>query len=79
MIFSAIRKFETNSHSREIDCSDVDFKTALTLIKVYLEHSIMMFNNLPKKGEQGVFKSNKNKQMFFDALPKSFQNLIIGC
>ncbi len=73
MIFSAIRKFETKSHSKEVDCSDVDFKTALTLIKVYLEHSIIMFNNLPKKGEQEVFKSSKNKQMFFDALPKSFQ------
>ena len=73
MIFSAIRKFETNSQSREVDCSDVDFKTALALIKVYLEHSIIMFNNLPKQGEQGVFKSSKNKQMFFDALPKSFQ------
>lgn len=73
MIFSAIRKFETNSHDKKIYCSDVDFKTALALIKVYLEHSIIMFNNLPKQGEQGVFKSSKNKQMFFDALPKSFQ------
>lgn len=73
MIFSAIRKFETNSHDKKIYCSDVDFKTALALIKVYLEHSIMMFNNLPKQGERGVFKSGKNKQMFFDALPESFQ------
>jgi hypothetical protein len=73
MIFSAIRKFETNSKSREVYCSDIDFKTALTLTKVYLEHSIMMFNNLPKQGEQGVFKSGMNKQMFFDALPESFQ------
>lgn len=73
MIFSAIRKFETNNHSKEIYCTDVDFKTALALTKVYLEHSIMMFNNLPKQGEQGVFKSSKNKQMFFDALPDSFQ------
>ena len=73
MIFSAIRKFETNSHCREVECSNVDFKTALALIKVYLEHSIIMFNNLPKQGEQRVFKSSKNKQMFFDALPKSFQ------
>jgi len=73
MIFSAIRKFETNSHDKKIYCSDVDFKTALALTKVYLEHSIMMFNNLPKQGEQGVFKSGKNKQMFFDALPESFQ------
>jgi hypothetical protein len=73
MVFSAIRKFETKNCNKEIDCSNVDFKTALSLTKVYLEHSLMMFNNLPKQGEQGVFKSGKNKQMFFDALPKSFQ------
>ena len=73
MIFSAIRKFEEYSHDKKRYCSDVDFKTALALTKVYLEHSIMMFNNLPKQGEQGVFKSGKNKQLFFDALPESFQ------
>jgi hypothetical protein len=73
MIFSAIRKFEIKSRNKEIDCSDIDFKTALALTKVYLEHSLMMFNNLPKQGEQGVFKSSKNKQVFFDALPESFQ------
>jgi hypothetical protein len=81
MIFSAIRKFEIKSRNKEIDCSDVDFKTALALTKVYLEHSLMMFNNLPKQGEQGMFKSGKNKQMFFDALPESFQRkeaVVIG-
>ena len=73
MIFSAIRKFETNTHSKKIHCSDVDFKSALALTKVYLEHSIMMFTNLPQQGEQGMFKSGKNKQMFYNALPDSFQ------
>lgn len=73
MVFSAIRKFESKSRYKEIECTDVDFKTALALTKVYLEHSLMMFNNLPKQGEQGVFKSSKNKQTFYDALPESFQ------
>jgi hypothetical protein len=73
MVFSAIRKFESKSRNKKIECTDVDFKTALALTKVYLEHSLMMFNNLPKQGEQGVFKSSKNKQKFFDALPDSFQ------
>ena len=73
MIFSAVRKFETNTHSKKIYCSDVDFKSALALTKVYLEHSIIMFTNLPQQGEQGVFKSGKNKHMFYNALPESFQ------
>ena len=32
-----------------------------------------MFTNLPQQGEQGVFKSGKNKHMFYNALPESFQ------
>jgi hypothetical protein len=73
MIFTAIRKFETNDYHKEIYCSDVDFETVLTLIKTYLQHSIIMFNNLPKQGEGDVFKSGQNKKLFFDALPNDFQ------
>jgi hypothetical protein len=73
MIFTAIRKFETNDYHKEIYCSDIDFETALTLIKTYLQHSIIMFNNLPKQGEGDVFKSGQNKKLFFDALPTKFQ------
>ena len=73
MIFTAIRKFDTNDHHKEIYCSDTDFETALTLIKTYLQHSIIMFENLPKQGEQGPFKSGENKKLFYDALPNEFQ------
>lgn len=31
-----------------------------------------MFNNLPKQGEQGLFKSGQNKKLFFDSLPTRF-------
>lgn len=73
MLFTAIRKFKTNDHHKEIFCSDVDFETALVLIHVYLQHSIIMFENLPKQGEQGPFKSGENKKLFYDALPNDFQ------
>jgi hypothetical protein len=72
MIFTAIRKFDTNDHHKEVYCSDIDFETALTLIKTYLQHSIIMFENLPKQEEGGVFKSGQNKKLFFDALPRRF-------
>lgn len=72
MIFTAIRKFTTNDHHKKVFCSDIDFETALTLIKTYLQHSIIMFENLPKQEEGGVFKSGQNKKQFFDALPKRF-------
>ena len=32
-----------------------------------------MFENLPKQGEQSVFKSGQNKKLFFEALPDNFQ------
>jgi hypothetical protein len=72
MIFTAIRKFTTNNHHKEVYCSDIDFETALTLIKTYLQHSIIMFENLPKQEEGGVFKCGQNKKLFFDALPQRF-------
>jgi hypothetical protein len=73
MIFTAIRKFVTNEHHKEVYCLDVDFETALTLTKTYIQHSVIMFTNLPKQGEQGPFKSGENKKKFFDALPNKFQ------
>ncbi|WP_366182994.1 DUF3987 domain-containing protein [Flavobacterium ovatum] len=73
MIFTAIRKFKNNQYEVEIFCSDVDFDTALTLVETYLEHSVIMFNNLPKQGDQGPFKSGEKKKQFFDALPIEFQ------
>jgi hypothetical protein len=73
MIFTAIRKFDTNDHLKEIYCSNVDFETALILIKTYLHHSIIMFENLPQQRAQGPFKSGENKKRFFDALPDEFQ------
>jgi hypothetical protein len=73
MLFTAIRKFKSNDYHTEIYCTDIDFETALTLVTTYLEHSVIMFNNLPKQGDQGPFKSGEKKKHFFDALPINFQ------
>lgn len=73
MIFTAIRKYDSKDNNKVLYCSDKDFEIAHTLIKTYIQHSIMMFANLPKQGEQGPFKSGENKKRFFDALPNLFQ------
>jgi hypothetical protein len=73
MVFTAIRKFKANDYHTEIYCTDIDFDTALTLVTTYLEHSVIMFNNLPKQGDQGPFKSGEKKKQFFDALPLEFK------
>jgi hypothetical protein len=66
MILSVIRKFERNIQDTKIICEDEDFNTAVTLLEVYIEHSILMFCELPKSKEQVV---DPNIKRFFLALP----------
>jgi hypothetical protein len=73
MIFSAMRKFESQSMATELICNDVDFHSALQLADLYLKHSLLMFHNLPKQEDSGLFRSGDNKKKFFDALPASFK------
>lgn len=72
MIFTAIRKFSSKSKDEIVYCSDIDFETALALVQVFLQHSILVFTNLPKQSGNAVFKLSNNKKNFFDALPQRF-------
>jgi len=73
MIFTALRKFENGELTEEVVCTDEDFEMALHIANVYLKHSLLMYHNLPKKEETGIFKGKSNKKKFFDALPKNFK------
>ena len=42
------------------------------MAEIYLHHSILMFNNLPKQSEATQFKTGDSKRKFFDALPSEF-------
>jgi hypothetical protein len=53
-------------------CTDPDFDAALLIIQTYLQHSILMFNNLPKQNEAMSFISGDAKRRFFEALPIEF-------
>ena len=48
--------------------------TIMQLIKVYLSHNILMFENLPNQedDENGPYKSGDNKKKFYEALPIKF-------
>lgn len=72
MIFTAMRKYENGDTSNKICCTDVDFNSALQLAEIYLQHSIFMFNNLPKQSEVTQFKTGNSKRKFFDSLPDVF-------
>lgn len=73
MIFTALRKVENGDTSQCVECTDTDFDSALILAELYLQHSLLMFHNLPKQGDSAVFKSGDNKRKFFEALPHDFK------
>ena len=72
MILSALRKFENGEAEPVITCTDEDFNTALLIVQTYLQHSLLMFNNLPKQNETMQFHSGDGKRKFFEALPQEF-------
>lgn len=72
MIFSALRKFENGEVTDTVFCTDEDFNTALAVAQTYLQHSLLMFNNLPKQNEVMSFQSGDSKRKFFEALPSAF-------
>ena len=72
MIFSALRKFENGEVTDTVFCTDEDFNTALAIAQTYLQHSLLMFNNLPKQNEVMSFQSGDSKRKFFDTLPEEF-------
>ncbi|MDQ6812428.1 MAG: YfjI family protein [Bacteroidota bacterium] len=72
IIFTALRKFENAEIVDSLFCIDEDFNTALTIIKTYLQHSLLMFNNLPGQADAMQFKAGDGKRKFIDALPQNF-------
>jgi len=73
MVFTAMRKFENAEDSPVMYCTEDDFSAALTLSGVYLEHSLLMFNNLSNQQEAVIYKMPNNKKRFLEALPDRFQ------
>ena len=72
MIFTALRKFENGDMTEKVQCTDVDFNVAVRLSEIYMQHSILMFNNLPKQEGGPKFEKNDYKLRFFESLPAKF-------
>ncbi len=56
MILSILRSFENSLPMDEIICEDEDFGLAMLLSKIYMQHSLFMFESL-KPGEEGEPKT----------------------
>jgi len=62
MIFTSLRKFENGDCSKDVTCTDADFQASLMLSDVYLQHSLLMFNNLEQQKEPTIYKMPNNKK-----------------
>ncbi len=69
MILTALRYFDNAEAAAAFTCSDEDFDIALQMVKVYQEHAVFMFKELPKNGSV----TDKAMKSFFDALPDTFK------
>ena len=72
MIFTALRKVENAEHTMDMFCLQQDFDSVMLIVKTYLQHNILMFNNLPKQNDKMQFLANDQKRIFFDSLPNEF-------
>ena len=69
MILTALRYFDNGEAAVAFTCSDEDFEIALQMVKVYQEHAVFMFKELPKNGSV----TDKAMKSFYDALPDIFR------
>jgi hypothetical protein len=76
MIFTAMRKFECQMKDIDMQCNEEDFENALILADIYLQHSLLVYNNLPTQGANINFEPSSPKANFYKELPKEFERKI---
>lgn len=70
MILSALRLMGAQRFPNRIVCEERDFKTAMELVKVLVQHSAKVFSELPQDIKQQPLKNIRER--FFDQLPATF-------
>jgi hypothetical protein len=70
MILTALRIMDDGNIHSPLVCRDNDFNTALSMVKILVQHAAQVFQQLPS---EAVVTAPKNqKQQFIDELPKEF-------
>ncbi|NLJ19520.1 MAG: DUF3987 domain-containing protein [Bacteroidales bacterium] len=70
MILTALRIMDDGDIHSPLVCRDSDFNTALSMVKILVQHASMVFQQLPS---EAVTTAPKNqKQQFLDELPSEF-------
>lgn len=71
MILTTLRMMDKGITLEPLVCSDTDFKTAMSIVNVLIDHATFVFSQLPAERIY-VGKGKSNKQLFLEALPKEF-------
>ncbi len=77
MILTLIRAMETSLPEETIICSDEDYNTAITILKILIEHSNDIFSRLPQLAPVPAANTSKSlldsmKQKLLESLPPTF-------
>ena len=70
MILTALRIMDDGNICSPLVCRDNDFNTALSMVKILVQHAAQVFQQLPSEAVTTVPKNQK--QQFLDELPKEF-------
>ena len=70
MILTTLRIIDTRHIASPMICENIDFNTALELVKILIQHAAKVFDALP--AEQETPKQPNQKQLFLEALPPEF-------
>ena len=82
MILTVLRQMDkapkkTRKDVRQLVCSDIDFDSALSMVKVLLQHSAAVFQSLPRNPKTPILKGRQllaaeAREKYLAALPESF-------
>jgi len=73
MILTTLRLMDGAPLADSIVCSDVDFRTAIHMARILIQHSARVFSDLPSQNNnQSLTLKNATAQAFFSQLPSQF-------
>jgi hypothetical protein len=70
MIFTVLRVLETDNLSKNLICSDIDFRNTLEIVGVLIKHSSKVYSSLPL--DKSAIKYGNKKEQFLNKLPDKF-------
>ena len=72
MVFTMLRILETGDYSEKQVCTDEDYQTVLSMIRILVKHSSHVFSQLPEEFKPA--RAKDRKEQFYESLPEKFNH-----